>query len=172
MFQYLRPGHTAVVLGVIVIGKIVGVVPAVPLGSVRGNAVHRTAAAAAAGDDVRPQILQMLAACNGQIAGHNQNTGVAGGGTADGQRRAKAAGAGFHHRHIGLQLAALGGKGQHCLGKAVLGGAGCAAEIQIGKDARLQPVTAGIAVQPHNRGTVDLLIIAVQNRHAGTPRFR
>ena len=86
---------------------------------------------------------------------------MAGRGTADCQRRAEAAGAGFHYRHTGLQSAALGGKGEHRLGQAVLRGAGCPAEIEIGEDARFQPMAAGIAVQPNHGGTVDFLIIAV-----------
>ena len=47
----LRPGHASVIFRVVVVGKIVGVVPAVPLGSVGGNAVHGPAAAAAARND-------------------------------------------------------------------------------------------------------------------------
>ena len=50
----------------------------------------------------------------------------------DRQRRAEAAGAGLHDGHTGPKSAALGGKGEHRLGQAVLRGAGCPAEIEIG----------------------------------------
>ena len=94
----------------------------------KDNGIH----AAAAGDDMRTQVLQPLALGNGQVAGYDQDAGVPRCGTADGQCRAEAAGAGLHHRHAGLQRAALGGKGEHRLGQAVLRGAGCPAEIEIG----------------------------------------
>ena len=77
------------------------------------------------------------------------------------------AGAGLHHRHAGLQRAALGGKGKHRLGQAVLGGTRRAAEIEIREDAGTQPVLRGIAVQPHDGAAVDVLIIAVQDGHGG-----
>ena len=92
--------------------------------------------------------------------------------TADGQRRAEAARAYLHHRHARLQRAALGRKGQHRLGQTVLGGTGRTAEIQIGEDACLQTMAAGVAVQPNDRRTVDLLIIAAQDGHRQTPHFQ
>ena len=147
VFINLRPRHAAVVLGVVVVGKIVGVISAVALGGVLGHALHGAAPAAAAGDDMRTQVLQPLALGNGQVAGDDQDAGVPRCGTADGQRRAETAGAGLHHRHAGLQRAALGGKGKHRLGQAVLGGTRRAAEIEIREDAGTQPVLRGIAVQ-------------------------
>ena len=87
------------------------------------------------------------------------------------KRRAEAAGAGLHHRHTGLQRAALGGKGKHRLGQTVLGGTRRAAEIEIREDAGTQPVLRGIAVQPHDGAAVDVLIIAVQDGHSGAPHF-
>ena len=171
VFINLRPRHTAVVLGVVVVGKIVGVISAVALGGVLGHALHGAAPAAAAGDDMRTQVLQPLALGNGQVAGYDQNAGVSRCGTADGQRRAEAAGAGLHYRHAGLQRAALGGKGKHRLGQAVLGGTRRAAEIEIREDAGTQPVLRGIAVQPHDGAAVDVLIIAVQDGHSGAPHF-
>src|SRR5699024_6805590 len=102
IFEDLGPGHPAVVLGVVVIGKIVGEVSVVASGGILGDAVHCLAAAAAAYHDVRAQVLQPLAPDDGQAAGHHQDAGVPGGGAADGQRRAETAGTGFHHRHTGL----------------------------------------------------------------------
>lgn len=171
VFINLRPRHTAVVLGVVVVGKIVGVISAVALGGVLGHALHGAAPAAAAGDDMRTQVLQPLALGNGQVAGYDQNAGVSRCGTADGQRRAEAAGAGLHYRHAGLQRAALGGKGKHRLSQAVLGGTRRTAEIEIREDAGTQPVLRGIAVQPHDGAAVDVLIIAVQDGHSGAPHF-
>ena len=169
--QDLRPGHPAVILRVVIVGKVVGKVAVVALGCLLGDAIHHPAAAAAAHHDFRAQFLQPLAAGNRQVTGHYQNAGVPRGGTAYRQRRAKAAGAGFHHRHTGLQSAALGSKGQHRLSQAIFGGSGSAAKVQIRQNAGCQPVAAGVSVQPHNRGTVYILIVTAQDRHEQNTPF-
>ena len=53
----MAAGHPAVILGVIIVGKIVGVISAISLGGVLGDALHGSAAAAAAGNDARAQVL-------------------------------------------------------------------------------------------------------------------
>ena len=98
---------------------------------------------------MRTQVLQPLALGNGQVTGYDQDAGVPRCGTADGQRRAEAAGAGLHHRHAGLQRA------------------GWVEPIRPLDG----PVLRGIAVQPHDGAAVDVLIIAVQDGHSGAPHF-
>ena len=161
-----RAGDAAVVFGVIIIGKVVGKVTVIAGGGVFGNLFQRTAAAAAAYHNARPQVLQMLPAGKRQAAGHHQDAGVACGGAAYRKGGAKAAGTGFHHRHTGLQCTALGGKSQHGFGHAVLAGAGSAAEIQICQYAGSKFVPPGIPRKPHHRGTVHALIIALQYCHS------
>ena len=68
--------------------------------------------------------------------------------------------------HAGLQCAALGGKSQHGFGHAVLTSAGSAAKIQICQYAGSKFVPPGIPRKPHHRGTVHVLIIALQYCHS------
>ena len=158
------------VLGVIVVGQPVHIVPVVVGGHLGGQtACTGGTAAGRAVLDLGTQPQQRLLPQGGGVLRHHQHHRMSGRQACQRQRRRKGAGRRFNDGLAGQQLLFLDGEGQHPLGKAVAGGAGGACKIQIGVQPPLQPAGGGIAPQLHDGAGGERLIKIRVDRHRSPP---
>ena len=165
-----RAGDTAVVFGVVIVGKPVHVVPAVGGGGLcRQTAGTVHAAAGRAVTDLRTQPQQGLLPQGGGILRHHQHHRMPGSKARQRQCGGKGAGGCFDDGLAGIQLLFLDGEGKHPLGKAVPGGSGGACKVQIGIQTPFQPAGGGIAPQLHDGAGAERLVKIGVDRHGKTP---